>query len=73
MEKKKGYSQAQNKATQKYVKAAYDTITVRVRKGEREQLTNFAKNHGYSSLNNFIVSAITDSIKRHMTEDNAES
>lgn len=53
-----GYSQAQNKATQKYVKNNYDTITVRVPKGRREELADFAKRHGFTSLNGFIMSAV---------------
>ncbi len=53
-----GYSQAQNKATQKYVKNNYDTITVRVPKGRRKELADFAERHGFTSLNGFITSAI---------------
>lgn len=58
MSANQGYSQAQNKATQKYVKNNYDTITVRVPKGRREEIATFAERHGFASLNGFIVSAI---------------
>lgn len=37
------YTQAQNKATQKYQKKAYDVITFRVKKGEREKIQQYAE------------------------------
>lgn len=48
------YSEAQNKATQKYIKAAYDTITVRVPKGMREKYNNHAESKN-TSLTKLIV------------------
>ena len=48
------YTDAQNKATQKYIKAAYDTITVRVPKGMREKYNNHAESKN-TSLTKLIV------------------
>lgn len=42
------YSEAQNKATQKYIKNTYDTITVRVPKGKREIYNAHAENKNIS-------------------------
>ena len=48
------YSEAQNKATQKYIKKAYDTLTVRVPKGMRETYNAHAESKG-TSLNKLII------------------
>lgn len=48
------YSPAHNKATQKYQKQAYDVITVRVKKGERDLYSQKAAEHGFESLNKCI-------------------
>lgn len=48
------YSEAQNRSTQKYIKANYDDIKVRVQKGEREKYKKFAEDQG-KSLNQLIV------------------
>ena len=58
------YTEAQNKATQKYIKAAYDTISLRVPKGKREYYKNTVQTMGYDSLNSFIVKAIDEKIDR---------
>lgn len=51
------YTQAQNKASQKYNKKAYDVITYRVQKGKREELQSKAEKKGLS-LNQYITNAI---------------
>ena len=51
------YSEAQNKATQKYIKNAYDTITVRVPKGMRDNYNAYAESKG-TSLNKLITDLI---------------
>lgn len=48
------YSEAQNKATQKYIKKAYDTITVRVPKGMREKYNAHAESKD-TSLTKLII------------------
>lgn len=57
--KKREYSQAQNKATQKYIKNNYDEIKVRVPKGKREEYKVKADVEG-KSLNQFIVDCIEE-------------
>ena len=51
------YSEAQNRATQKYIKSAYDTITVRVPKGMREKYNSHAERKN-TSLTKLIVELI---------------
>ena len=58
------YTDAQNKATQKYIKNAYDTITVRMPKGMKDIYKNHADNCG-KSLNKLII----DLLDRDMSKD----
>ncbi|MCM1184645.1 MAG: hypothetical protein NC337_14840 [Roseburia sp.] len=58
------YTEAQNKATQKYIKAAYDSIVIRVPKGRREELKDIAKNRFNMSLQAFILLAVNEKINR---------
>ena len=53
----KGYTQAQNKATQKYQKENMDQIAIRVPKGKREIYRNFAEKNS-ESLAGMIVRLI---------------
>lgn len=48
------YSEAHNRASQKYNKKAYDVITVRVPKGARAKYKALAESKG-SSLNSLIL------------------
>lgn len=48
------YTDAHNKATQKYIKNNYDDIKVRVPKGKRDIYKSFAESHG-KSLNQLII------------------
>lgn len=50
----RGYSEAQNKATQKYIKNAYDTFTIRVPKGKRDIYKAHAEQNG-KSLNALVI------------------
>lgn len=61
--KKKWYSEAQNKATQKYIRAHYDNIVLRVPKGKKEEYKDAAAAVGMS-LNAFAVAAIDEKIER---------
>ena len=56
------YSEAQNKATQKYIQKTYDTITVRVPKGMRETYNAHAESKGIS-LNKLITELLNEDIK----------
>ena len=60
---KRKYSESQNKATQKYIKNAYDTFTVRVPKGDREKYHAHAKNRG-TSLNSLVIDLLENDMKR---------
>lgn len=68
--KKRTYSQAQNKATQKYIKNNYDEFKIRLEKGKKEIIKNYA-NAVDESLNGYIKKAISDRIKND-TGDNIE-
>ena len=56
------YSEAQNKATQKYIKKAYDTITVRVPKGMREVYNAHAEKRN-TSLTKLIVDLLNKDLE----------
>lgn len=51
------YTQASNKAVQRYVNKAYDNINIRVPKGQREKLNKYCLEHGLS-VNKFICDLI---------------
>lgn len=57
------YSDAQNKATQKYSKKAYDQIKVVVKKGEREKYKQHAEAKGMS-LNQLIIKLLDEDMKQ---------
>ena len=57
------YSQAQNKATQKYIKTAYDEIKIRTDKGKKELIKAHAEANG-ESINGFVNRAIEETILR---------
>lgn len=56
------YSEAQNKATQKYIKKAYDTLTVRVPKGMRETYNAHAESKD-TSLNKLVIELLNKDIE----------
>ena len=62
-EKKSRYSQAQNKATQKYMKTHLEDIRIRVPKGRKDQYKTAAGNAGIS-LNQFVIAAMDEKIER---------
>ena len=57
------YTEAQNKATQRYLKKAYDDIRVRVPKGKKEEIREHAEKRG-ESVNGFINRAIDETMKK---------
>lgn len=61
IKKKREYSQAQNKATQKYIKNNYDSVMIRMPKGKKEQIKAFAESKG-ESLNGFVNRAIDEAM-----------
>ena len=61
IKKKREYSKAQNKATQKYIKNNYDSVMIRMPKGKKEQIKTFAESKG-ESLNGFVNRAIDEAM-----------
>ena len=61
-------TKAQQKATAKYQKANYDDIKVRVSKGKREIIKNYAESKG-KSLNEYI----NELIEKDMSQNQEES
>jgi len=59
----KGYTQAQNKATQKYQKENMDQIAIRVPKGKREEYKALADSK-HMSLASLIVSLLEQEKER---------
>ena len=57
------YTQAQNKATQKYIKANLEQISIRVQKGKREQYNRLAK-----EMNTSLTKLITEYLDRLASE-----
>ena len=57
------YTQAGNKAVQRYNKKNYDDLRIRVKKGEGDVIKEHAKAQG-ESLNAFVNRAINETIKR---------
>lgn len=57
-------SEAQKKATMKYMKNNLDDIKTRVPKGKREEYKSAAAALGYTSFNNFVIQAIEEKLQR---------
>ena len=58
------YSDAQKEATARYNKKTYDRINIIVKKGQRQQIKDFAASQG-KSLNRFIM----DAVEKEMGKD----
>lgn len=56
------YTQASNKAVQKYSKKAYSVITLRVKKGEEKAIKAHAEKQGLS-VNGYINKLIKEDMK----------
>ena len=63
------YTEAQKKASQKYMANNLDEIKLRVPKGEKETIKAHAEKYDGGSVNAFIQRAIAETMKR----DNGES
>lgn len=51
------YTQASNKAVQRYSKKTYDQLAIRLKKGDRERYKEYAAQRGMS-LASYIISLI---------------
>lgn len=60
------YSEAQNKASQRYQKKTYDTYLLRLYKGQKEQIQAYAEAHGMS-INGYINKLIADDMGEALT------
>ena len=60
------YTQASNKAVQKYSKKAYDSTLIRVKKGQLQLIQAYAEAHGMS-LNGYINKLIADDMGEALT------
>ena len=58
------YSDAQKEATARYNKKAYDRIEIKVKKGRKREIVDYAKAHRYDSVNQFIVYLIEKEMKK---------
>ena len=56
-----------NKYKQEFAKKTYDRIPLDIPKGQKSIIAQYAKNHGYKSLNNFIWQCITDAMDENKT------
>lgn len=62
------YTKASNKAVQKYSKAHYDSMMIRVTKGDAEKIKAHAQAQGLS-LNAYVNKLISDDMKRKPSEN----
>lgn len=58
------YTQAHNKANQKYQKKAYDRISLLVRKGKKEEYRQVAQNNG-ETLMGMITRLLDEEVERN--------
>lgn len=65
------YTQATNKAVQKYNKKAYDDLRIRVKKGEAETIKAHAQANG-ESLNGYINRLIAEDMGDKLTRPEKE-
>lgn len=61
-----GYSEAQNKSTQRYIKKSYDEIKLRYRKDEKPGADDIkaAADKAGESVNRYIKNAVNDRLKK---------
>ena len=71
-EEKKTYptprGDAANRAKQKYNRKSYDRMELILPKGKKDELKEFAKTHGYKSVNNMVITALEDLMEREGDE-----
>lgn len=58
------YTEAQKRATLKYLKEKTDDIRLRVPKGTKKRWQAEADRQGFSSLTSFVVSSVENQIRR---------
>lgn len=63
LEKKTRYTEAQKRASEKYLKESVEDIRIRVPKGQKEIIKTHAETLG-ESMNQFVIRAINETIER---------
>ena len=63
LEKKTRYTEAQKRASEKYLKESVEDIRIRVPKGQKEIIKAHAETLG-ESMNQFVVRAINETMER---------
>lgn len=63
LEKKTRYTEAQKRASEKYLKESVEDIRIRVPKGQKEIIKTHAETLG-ESMNQFVIRAINEAIER---------
>lgn len=63
----KGYTQARNRATQKYQREHLEQIAIRVKKGEKEKYKAAAEKAGMP-FSKFILQAMDEKIERDLLD-----
>lgn len=71
-EEKKTYptprGDAANRAKLKYNRKSYDRMELILPKGKKDELKEFAKTHGYKSVNNMVITALEELMEREGDE-----
>ena len=63
LEKKTRYTEAQKRASEKYLKESVEDIRIRVPKGQKEIIKTHAETLG-ESMNQFVIRAINETMER---------
>lgn len=58
------YTDAQSRATQKYIRERTDQIMVRVPKGEKVKIQEYVDKNGYESMNQFMTECIAEKMSK---------
>lgn len=61
------YSNSQKEATARYNKKAYDRVEIKVKKGRKAEIIEFARKQGAASVNSFIVGLIDKAMNEEGT------
>lgn len=62
-ERKSRYTDAQKRASAKYLKESVEDVRIRVPKGQKAVIKTHAENQG-ESMNAFVIRAITETMQR---------
>ena len=66
-EKRSRYTEAQKRAAEKYLKESVEDIRIRVPKGQKAIIKDYAESKG-ESMNQFVIRAINETMERDNNE-----